>query len=508
MSTTPHLALPLLAAAQAQKHVTHNEALAVIDALLHLSVKERDRNNPPVSPLEGDRYLVGDAGIGAFAGHAGEIALFNLGLWRFFVPKAGWRAHVEADDASLVFNGTVWRDLASDVAEFERLGIGTAPDSGNPLAAKLNTTLFTAKGRDEGGTGDLRFVLNKEATGNVLSQLYQSGYSGRAETGLVGNDDFGIRVSPDGSQWHEALRIESATGMVSFPSGFSAPGGNLLVNPAFLVNQRAYAGTALSTGVYGYDRWKSGAGGSTMNRLADGTISFTGTIEQVVDVAQAPSLVGSSNFAGLTLTFSVENLSAPMPVTIGSMAVTLAEGPGRRSVTVTLDPATTGHLVLRLQSSGTTTFLRPKLEFGERATPWIGDWLDAEETRCRRYYQRVASSGTTLLMMAGLAQRRGVNLIEIPYAFPVPMRAAPSIQLPSMGWAGASPTSNQVGCYDPASAAWITSSGSVSVVTAVPATASALVLRFQASTSFSGAAGAVGQIHLGSAAYIGLQAEL
>ena len=337
-------------------------------------------------------------------------------------------------------------------------------------------------------------MLNKEATGNVLSQLYQSGYSGRAETGLVGNDDFGIRVSPDGSQWHEALRIESATGMVSFPSGFSAPGGNLLVNPAFLVNQRAYAGTALSTGVYGYDRWKSGAGGSTMNRLADGTISFTGTIEQVVDVAQAPSLVGSSNFAGLTLTFSVENLSAPMPVTIGSMAVTLAEGPGLRSVTVTLDPATTGHLVLRLQSSGTTTFLRPKLEFGERATPWIGDWLDAEETRCRRYYQRVASSGTTLLMMAGLAQRRGVNLIEIPYAFPVPMRAAPSIQLPSMGWAGASPTSNQVGCYDPASAAWITSSGSVSVVTAVPATASALVLRFQASTSFSGAAGAVGQI--------------
>ncbi len=182
-------------------------------------------------------------------------------------------------------------------------------------------------------------MLNKEATGNVLSQLYQSGYSGRAETGLVGNDDFGIRVSPDGSQWHDALRIESATGMVSFPSGFSAPGGNLLVNPAFLVNQRAYAGTALSTGVYGYDRWKSGAGGSTMNRLADGTISFTGTIEQVVDVAQAPSLVGSSNFAGLTLTFSVENLSAPMPVTIGSMAVTLAEGPGRRSVTVTLDAA-------------------------------------------------------------------------------------------------------------------------------------------------------------------------
>jgi hypothetical protein len=54
----------------------------------------------------------------------------------------------------------------------------------------------------------------------------------------------------------------------------------------------------------------------------------------------------------------------------------------------------------------------------------------------------------------------------------------------------------------------MTSSGSVSVLTAVPTTPSALVLRFQASISFSGAAGAVGQLHLGSAAYIGLHAEI
>ncbi|NNC01095.1 DUF2793 domain-containing protein, partial [Corallococcus exiguus] len=30
MSSTTHLNLPLLAAAQAQKHVTHNEALALL----------------------------------------------------------------------------------------------------------------------------------------------------------------------------------------------------------------------------------------------------------------------------------------------------------------------------------------------------------------------------------------------------------------------------------------------------------------------------------------------
>ena len=31
MSSTPHLALPLIAAAQAQKHVTHNEAIASLE---------------------------------------------------------------------------------------------------------------------------------------------------------------------------------------------------------------------------------------------------------------------------------------------------------------------------------------------------------------------------------------------------------------------------------------------------------------------------------------------
>ena len=509
MSTTPHLALPLLAAAQAQKHVTHNEALVALDALVHLSVKERDRNNPPATPTEGDRYLVGSAGIGAFAGHNDEIALFDLGIWRFFQPNPGWRAYVEADETIVVFNGMLWRNVAGDVAIFDQLGIGTQPDAQNPLAAKLNSALFTAKENAEGGTGDLRVVLNKETSGNVLSQLYQSGYRGRAETGLVGNDDFGIRVSPDGNEWHDALRVDSTTGMVSFPSGYAgASGNNLLINPAFLVNQRAYAGTALTAGVYGYDRWKSGAAASTMSRLADGTQSFTGILDQVVDVAQASSLVGAPDFAGQTLTFSVENLSAPISVTIGSKTASLTEGPGRRSVTVTLDASSTGHLLLRLQGSGTTTFLRPKLEIGERATPWIGNWLDVEEHRCRRYYHRITTTGTTLLPVAGLAQRKGPNLIELPFLFPVTMRAAPVIQTSSMSWVGASPVGNQVSCYDPVGATWLFNSGSVLITSAVPISASAIALRFQASISFGGTAGTVCQVHFGNTAFIGLQAEL
>ena len=110
MSETPHLLLPLLAAAQAQKHVTHNEALAALDALVHLAVKERNRTAPPGLPAEGDRYHVGAAASGAFAGHEGAIAFFDLGLWRFLAPRPGWRAYVEAEDRIIVYDGAVWHD--------------------------------------------------------------------------------------------------------------------------------------------------------------------------------------------------------------------------------------------------------------------------------------------------------------------------------------------------------------------------------------------------------------
>ena len=79
----------------------------------------------------------------------------------------------------------------------------TAPIRCSP---KLNATLFTAKSVGEGGSGDLRFALNKESAANTVSQLYQSNYSARAETGLTGDDNFHVKVSPDGAAWKEVDR--------------------------------------------------------------------------------------------------------------------------------------------------------------------------------------------------------------------------------------------------------------------------------------------------------------
>ncbi|HJW41370.1 MAG TPA: DUF2793 domain-containing protein [Rhizomicrobium sp.] len=77
--TTPRSALPLLAAAQAQKHVTHNEALLQLDALLFARFLDRDLTAPPSSPADGDTYLVHAGASGDWTGKDGEIAFASDG---------------------------------------------------------------------------------------------------------------------------------------------------------------------------------------------------------------------------------------------------------------------------------------------------------------------------------------------------------------------------------------------------------------------------------------------
>jgi hypothetical protein len=224
MSDTTRLALPRLDAAQAQKHVTHNEALGMLDALVQLSVIARNVAAPPAAPVEGARYLLGVAPTGDFAGHAGKVAAFDDGAWRLLTPRAGWRAFVESESRMVVFDGLAWELLAIDLTEAQNLrllGVGAAADIDTPFLAKMNGAAFTALRTAENGSGDLRVKFDKEQASASVSQIYQTNWSGRAETGLMGDDRYRIKVSPDGASWKEALSVDPATGRVFFPNGAS-----------------------------------------------------------------------------------------------------------------------------------------------------------------------------------------------------------------------------------------------------------------------------------------------
>lgn len=217
MDTTTNLALPYILPAQAQKHVTHNEALRTLDAVVQLSVADRHLATPPATPAEGDRYIVPAGAGGAWSGLAGRIAAFQDAAWAFLSPKEGWIAWVADENKALAFDGAAWIDISTNnVNPTPLAGVNATADATNRLAVKSDAVLMSHDDVTP-GNGSIQLKLNKAAAGGNASVLYQTGWSGRAEFGTTGDDDFHVKVSANGSAWREAIVINRGTGAVSMP---------------------------------------------------------------------------------------------------------------------------------------------------------------------------------------------------------------------------------------------------------------------------------------------------
>ena len=105
---TTHLLLPYILASQAQKHVTHNEALRLLDAMVQLSVLDRDLTSPPASPADGDRHIVASSATGLWAGWDLNVAFWVDGVWMRLVPRPGWLAWIGDEAAFVVWDGSTW----------------------------------------------------------------------------------------------------------------------------------------------------------------------------------------------------------------------------------------------------------------------------------------------------------------------------------------------------------------------------------------------------------------
>jgi Protein of unknown function (DUF2793) len=111
MTQTPNLNLPYLLEAQAQKHVTHNDAIRALDALVQLVVTSQTLATPPASPQEGERYIIAALATGAWAGKEAQIAAWQDGAWMYYVPQNGWQVWVLDEAITCYFDGTLWQSL-------------------------------------------------------------------------------------------------------------------------------------------------------------------------------------------------------------------------------------------------------------------------------------------------------------------------------------------------------------------------------------------------------------
>lgn len=223
MDNTPNLELPYILAAQAQKHVTHNEAIRKLDALVQLSVKDRNLSTPPSAPSEGDRYLVGSNPTGPWTGYAGAIAAWQDGAWALLSPRSGWLLWVEDEEVLLAWTGTAWSVASGGGASVSLnpaplVGVNATADTANRLSVNSPATLLNHEGAGH------QVKINKAAATQTASILYQTGFSGRAEFGTTGDDKFHVKVSPDGATWQEAIVVDPANGRIGM--GTATPSVN------------------------------------------------------------------------------------------------------------------------------------------------------------------------------------------------------------------------------------------------------------------------------------------
>ncbi|MDT6940343.1 DUF2793 domain-containing protein [Brucella pseudogrignonensis] len=212
MEKTPNLKLPYIMPSQAQKHVTHNEAIRLLDAIVHLSVKSRVQTGAPVTPISGDRYIVAASATGAWAGKDNMIAFFVDGGWSYITGGKGWLAYVEDESSLLVFNGASWENATGSVPDnlsLSMLGIHATADTINRFTISSEASLF-----NNAGAGH-QVKVNKNASANTASLLFQSGWTGHAEMGLNGDNNFSVKVGDDAGNWREAMKIDRSSGNVA-----------------------------------------------------------------------------------------------------------------------------------------------------------------------------------------------------------------------------------------------------------------------------------------------------
>ncbi len=112
---TPNLSLPFIMPAQAQKHVTHNEAIELLDMIVQLTLEATNTNTLPSAPNEGQAWGVGAAPSGDWSGQAGTIATWRGGGWLFVSPREGWMAWDKNQAALLVMHSGAWVTLAAAI---------------------------------------------------------------------------------------------------------------------------------------------------------------------------------------------------------------------------------------------------------------------------------------------------------------------------------------------------------------------------------------------------------
>lgn len=244
MENSENLNLPYIMPAQAQKHVTHNEAIRMLDAIVQIGVLGI-MTQPPQNPANGDRYIIETGAIGDWSGKDNYLAAFQDGAWMVYPPQSGWMIFNGASEQQLVYRNGAWADLPAPLIQqnLDQVGINATADNTNRLSIASPACLFSHDGSDH------RLTVNKQSEQDTASIMFQNNWTGHAEFGLTGNNNTHIKVSPDGQNWNEAIQIDKQTGNIGIHTQptetFSVSGGMVRIGQNLISASESSGGAAM-----------------------------------------------------------------------------------------------------------------------------------------------------------------------------------------------------------------------------------------------------------------------
>ncbi|HEY7998316.1 MAG TPA: DUF2793 domain-containing protein [Pseudolabrys sp.] len=184
MTDTVNLGLPCIEGSQAQKHVTHNEALTLLDTFVQLTVQSRSLTAPPGSPASGAAFIPASGASGAWSGWDGAIAVYN-DAWSRIVPVSGFKTWVRDERLTVTYEDGTWRD-----------GIALTANGGR----------LTLRAKEEEVTLSGAFTETVDAT-FIPNRAVVIGLASRTTLAVTGASSYAVGISGEAAKFGDLLGI-------------------------------------------------------------------------------------------------------------------------------------------------------------------------------------------------------------------------------------------------------------------------------------------------------------
>lgn len=456
MTATSNLAITLVDQSQSQKEVTVNDAIKLLDSILNTGANDKDLTAPPGSPAAGDVYIVASGATGAWAGKDNQVAWYDSG-WRFLVPKEGLTLWVKDEDKLYSHNGTAWVSTieALSTPQFSRIGLGTAPHATHII------NLFGPSALINGSAGFF-LQMNKATSGQNLELIFQQNFTTFAELGLLGDNEFTLKVS-DGTNFYIAWKIRNS-GVTNFVkealiSDFSPINHkNYVINGNCVVSERV--DLTLVNNVWGFgktDRFQGQASGTAVSAGTFTQSAFSGkeyikfqtvtiTGSGVIKFRHRIESKDAENFVNQIASFSCSlyhAIGTAMNCTVTIRKPTVADNYTSTTTIATSSPISVPNnsespvkyeaismgdcsLGIEIEVAMTCGAITAKdfliryiqFELGSIATQFEFEPVPVTRDKCKRFYQKLGKG-----MDGGF---NSATEIDLPTLFPVEMRVAPT----------------------------------------------------------------------------------